>query len=394
MSTTIADLYREKPDFLEGKSIDQIIAMAGDGKLRDDSDTSNQLRELLSYVPSESLNEHTDKCLSKSFTDSGLALQDLVNQVGKRLGFKVTNGRYRGKRGENGFDGLWQGRDGRTLIVEVKTTDAYRIKLDTISDYRKQLDREGVVNLTDSAILIVVGREDTGELEAQIRGSKQSWDMRLISIDSLHRLLKIKEELEDQNLLRRIHATLFPQEYTKLDGIVDLVFATAEDIVPVEEPSEEEIEGDSSKEKLKESPLLIANFHESCIAQVEKEKKIKLIKESRTLYSSPSKNFAVLCSVSKFYKKKKIYWFSIHPPQIERLNTAEESHFVFGCKSEEGNHTYLIPSDVITSRLNQLNQSNLKDRDPYWHIYIFIKPKWVIRTRPDFKDIDLGPFKL
>ncbi|HIG31170.1 MAG TPA: hypothetical protein EYQ50_26555 [Verrucomicrobiales bacterium] len=394
MSTTTADLYREKPDFLEGKSIDQIIAMSGDGKLRDDSDTSNQLRELLSYVPSESLNDHTDKCLSKSFTDSGLALQDIVNEVGKRLGFKVTNGRYRGKRGENGFDGLWQGEDGRTLIVEVKTTDAYRIKLDTISDYREQLDHAGDVSLTDSAILIVVGREDTGELEAQIRGSKQSWDMRLISIDSLHRLLKIKEELEDQNLLKRIHATLFPQEYTKVDGIVDLVFATAEDIVPSEEPSEEELDNGAAIGKPRKPPLIIANFHEACIAKVEDAKGVKLIKESRTLYGSPTRSLAVLCAVSKFYEKKNIYWYSIHPPQIERLKAAEESYFVFGCKGKEGNHTYLIPSDVIISRLDELNQSSLKDRDPYWHIYIFIKPKWVIRTRPDFEDIELASYKL
>jgi len=394
MSTTIADLYREKPDFLEGKSIDQIIAMSGDGKLRDDSDTSNQFRELLTYVSSESLKDYTDKCLNTSFTDSGLALQDIVNEVGRRLGFKVINGRYRGKQGENGFDGLWQGQEELTLVVEVKTTDAYRIPLDTISAYREQLDHEGDVKLTNSAILIVVGREDTGELEAQIRGSRHSWDMRLISIDSLHRLVKTKEELEDQGLLKRIHATLFPQEYTKLDGIIDLVFATAEDIVPIEEPSEEEVDDGTALDKPKESPKIIANFHEECIAKVENAKGIRLIKESRTLYSSPNGNLAVACVVSSFSVKKNRYWYGIRPYQIEKLNSAQESFFVFGGKSEEGNSTYLIPSEVITSRLNQLNQSNLKDRDPYWHIYIFIKPKWVIKTMPDFEDIDLDPYKL
>jgi len=34
-------------------------------------------------------------------------------------------------------------------------------------------------------VLIVVGRQDTGELEAQIRGSRHAWDIRLISAEAL-----------------------------------------------------------------------------------------------------------------------------------------------------------------------------------------------------------------
>lgn len=386
MSTTIADLYREKPDFLEGKSIDQIIAMSGDGKLRDDSDTSNQLRELLSYVPSESLNEHTDKCLNTSFTDSGLALQDIVNEMGKRLGFKITHGRYRGQRGKNGFDGLWEGENGRTLIIEVKTTDAYRIKLDTISNYREQLDHGEEVSLADSAILIVVGREDTGELEAQIRGSRQSWDMRLISIDSLHRLLKIKEELEDQNLLKRIHATLFPQEYTKLDGIVDLVFATAEDIVPVEGPTEVE----PLSEKRTRDPSV--NFHQECIGKVEQVKGVRLIKESRSFFKSPDDSLGVMCLASKFHEKEKRYWFGIYENQIQKLKQSPSSFIAFGCKDER--HTFLMPSSIVLEKLDQMYDTIPKDgRSPYWHILIYPDP-WLMRTRPDFEDIELDPYRL
>ena len=37
------------------------------------------------------------ECLNEKFESGGLALQDVVNQVGRRLGFQVEDGRYRGK---------------------------------------------------------------------------------------------------------------------------------------------------------------------------------------------------------------------------------------------------------------------------------------------------------
>lgn len=46
---------------------------------------------------------------------------------------KVTDGRYRGVKGQVGFDGLWMSVDGRAIVIEVKTTDAYRIDLDRIA---------------------------------------------------------------------------------------------------------------------------------------------------------------------------------------------------------------------------------------------------------------------
>jgi hypothetical protein len=47
----------------------------------------------------------------------------------------------------------------------------------------------GQLKEDQSSILIVVGREDTGDLEAQIRGSRHAWDVRLISVDALLRLM-------------------------------------------------------------------------------------------------------------------------------------------------------------------------------------------------------------
>jgi hypothetical protein len=42
--------------------------------------------------------------------------------------------------------------------------------------------------------------------------------------------MRLKENVEDPQIDRRISEVLIPQEFTKLDGIIDLVFSTAEEV--------------------------------------------------------------------------------------------------------------------------------------------------------------------
>ena len=168
-------LWGANPKAIAEMTIEQVVATAGDGRLRDKSDCSRELREYLSQVHSDSLALYAEHCLSSAFNRGGMMLEDLVNEMGRRLDFKVTNGRYQGITGEIGFDGLWKGPEGNDVIVEVKTTDGYRISLDTIAGYGTRLQEQGTVG-KNASILLVVGREDTGELEAQVRGAP-CWDM-------------------------------------------------------------------------------------------------------------------------------------------------------------------------------------------------------------------------
>ena len=100
---------------------------------------------------------------------------------------------------------MWQLNNGPSIIVEVKTKDAYRINLNTIAGYRRKLIEAQTIVADQSSILIVVGRKDTGDLEAQIRCSRYAWDIRLISIDALIRLMRLKEEIEDPRIVRTHH---------------------------------------------------------------------------------------------------------------------------------------------------------------------------------------------
>ena len=128
------------------------------------------------------------------------------------------------------------------LIAEVKTTDAYRVPLDKIAGYRQKLSAAEQDN-EPSSILILVGRQDTGELEEQIRGSRHAWDIRLISADALLNSCQLKENSDDPETGGIIRSLLTPLEFTRLDGLVDVMFTTATDVeTAIPEAPDDEIE--------------------------------------------------------------------------------------------------------------------------------------------------------
>src|SRR6185295_9057542 len=114
--------WKTNPEEITKSSIEQIVAFAGDGALKDNSTCSDELRKYLSEVPSSKLAGYVEHCLTQGFQKSGLVFQDLVNELGRRLDYKVVNGRYQGISGEIGFDGIWTSPEGHTIIAEVKTT--------------------------------------------------------------------------------------------------------------------------------------------------------------------------------------------------------------------------------------------------------------------------------
>ena len=306
---SLVDLWLRDKSQLEGKSIQQVIAFAGDGRLGDGNAASDEFRTYLRGIPSELLAKYTDQCLREPFQDSGLALQDIVNEIGRRLEFSVTPGRYRGSSTQPGHDGIWTAGNRHAIVVEVKTTDAYRIDLGTIAGYRRALASSGQIALDSSSMLVVVGRQDTGDLEAQIRGSRHAWDMRVISAEALLRLLNIKEEVEDPTTVRRIHEILIPCEFTKLDPIVEIAFAAVEDIR--QEPEAEEGDGDKHF-----TPVA---FHAECIARIERKLGLSLVKQSRASFASADERTRVLCAVSRYHERSRNYWFAFHPHQEQFL---------------------------------------------------------------------------
>src|SRR5690242_1045791 len=187
----LLSFWESNPEAVSQLTIEQIVSNAGDGTLRDQSTCSEELRSYLGQITSEKIGAYIEHCLGTSFAKSGMVLQDLVNELGRRLDYQVTNGRYQGVTNAVGYDGIWHSPEHHSLVVEVKTTDAYRISIDTPAGYRSKLHEAGTIS-DPSSILIVVGRQETGELEAQIRGSRHAWDVRVISIEALLKLVALK----------------------------------------------------------------------------------------------------------------------------------------------------------------------------------------------------------
>lgn len=387
---SLAEIWRKTPEQLRDKLIQQVISFAGDGKLRDDSGASQELREYLEIIPLPMLQGYAEGCLQESFPDSGLALQDIVNEVGRRLEFVVEKGRYRGSKGRIGFDGIWRSDDGRALVVEVKTTDTYRIELDRLAEYRKGLIAAGVISESRSSILIVVGRADTADLEAQVRGSRYAWDVRLISVKALLKLLDIKVKLEDPRVVQQIRSILVPQEYTRVDGIIDLVFLAAEDVAT----EHEELE-DGGETEREDADRKQADFNDACVERIEKHFRRTLVQQSRVTWKSPNGVLGLLCKTSRQYTsgRRVGYWFALHSTRYTVLSSVQEAWVAFGCGSPEA--IILIPYAKFLEWTDGLNITRKKNGEFFWHVHIHeSNGRFQLRRKKGLQPIDLLPYLL
>lgn len=383
----LLDLWSSTPDQLSDKQVHQLIAFAGSGRLLDESLCSTEFRAFLASVPAKHLQRYAEQCLSDSFEGSGFALQDIVNEIGARIGASVSPGRYRGTPKHTGLDGLWQFPNGRAIVIEVKTTDAYSINLNTIAGYRRALIDKNEVAEETSSVLLVVGRQETENLEAQIRGSRFAWNIRMISVDALLRLMFIKEEVEDPALLQRIHAILVPYEFTRLDGIADLLFSAAKEIKQDEEDVQVEAESlDEGTETPRATPV---SFHDECIKRIQKRLGVSLVKRTRSGYSTPDNKTGIVCSISKEHNPDKHpnYWFAFHPHQRGFLKQFPSAHVALGCGTD--NKVILIPYTAFETWLDDF-WTTTKDDRMYWHVVVYRQgERFELRVRKGKKAIDL-----
>jgi hypothetical protein len=374
----LLELWSSNPAAIGQVTIEQIVATAGSGELRDESACSQELRRYLTEVPSWKLAEYVDRCLASHFAKGGMVLQDLINELGRRLDYNVTNGRYQGTVNAVGYDGIWVSPEGHTIIAEVKTTDAYRISLDTIAGYREKLVIASRVP-SQSSVLMVVGRQDTGELEAQVRGSRHAWDMRLISADSLIKLVQLKEDSEGTDTGRKMRTLLASREFTRLDQLVDVMFTTAKDF---EGAAEAEVLKDDEvavPANTAEKPKGVWEFTDSALLQGKRDDLVAalaarqntvFIKKSRALYWSPNHVDRAAFTVSKRYGRPggPQYWYAYHPSWDEFMSEADRGFFVLGCMDRD--HAFAVPKDIFHPLIADLNTTEKEDGSRYWHIHL------------------------
>jgi hypothetical protein len=227
-----------------------------------------------------------------------------------------------------------------------------------------------------TSVLIVTGREDTGELEAQVRGSRHAWDIRLISADALIKLVQLKEESESAETGKKIRSLLTPMEYTRLDQMVDVMFTTTADIASAAEAelqeSDETIDGNAespSADKASESGweftprILMQKKRDEIFNALSAREQTNLIAKSLASYWSPDHTVRAVCTISKRYSNRAYpYWYAYHPRWQEFLNEGTHSFVVFGCVDKQT--AYAVPAEVMHKYLSSLRTTE----DRYWHV--------------------------
>lgn len=368
----LLEIWKVTRDSILKMNLEAIVRIAGDGNLKDNSETSIEFRTFLTEVEAEKLGEYATYCLEHSFTNSGQVLQDVINEIGRRLGFSAENGRYQGVRNDIGYDGIWR-TNKCTLIIEVKTTDAYTIKLDVIAGYRdKLIDLDRVPK--DSPILLVIGRSDTQSLEAQVRGSKHAWSMRIIGIDALIKLMEVNLSSSSNEVTEKIHTILQPIEYTRIDKIVDVIFTAAED--KINEIDEFEITEniDSNKESSSQNrtPIETINQRKDEIIRKFSEKlQSVLVKRKNSLYADQSEEIHVVVSISKQYQKSEtFYWYAYHDEtQRSFLKDSNLGFMLFGMT--DSNNAFAVPYAILEEYWYEFYGTIKKTGKLYKHIFIY-----------------------
>ena len=178
-------------------TLERIVSLAGDWK--DESRASQQFREIIEdeQTTTEEIESYLQEAIEGSESYHNRALQDLVNNIGRRLGFKVEYGIYQGVSGTIGYDGHWvsTATDGEThLVVETKKSTAFSIGPEQAGDYMEELVENEGLDRGQVYGLYVVGNGDVETVSQTILGSKYRDRMRVITAQRLLDLLEIQAD--------------------------------------------------------------------------------------------------------------------------------------------------------------------------------------------------------
>jgi hypothetical protein len=178
-------------------TLNRIVGLAGDWN--DGSRASEQFREIIGdeQATTDEIEAYLLEAMEGTERYHNRALQDLVNNIGRRLGFEVEYGVYQGRSDTIGYDGHWKStatEDDTHLVVETKKTTAYSIDPGQAGDYMDELTNEESVDRSQVYGLYVIGEGDVETVAQTVFGSQYRDRMRVITAQRLLDLLEIQED--------------------------------------------------------------------------------------------------------------------------------------------------------------------------------------------------------
>ena len=198
------------------------------GEYRDGSTSAKRFRSILQdeQTTQEEVEQFLNEALNGTETYHNRAFQDIVNNIGQRLGFTVEYGPFQGTSRNIGNDGLWkstaaEGNDEVYLVAESKKSTAYQIDPNQVGGYMDEIVSERGIDPGAVYGLYVIGTEDTDTVVNTIRGSQYRDRVRCIPASQLLTLLAIQEKsgLQHEQILN----LLLPLDTVNVGSLVQLV---------------------------------------------------------------------------------------------------------------------------------------------------------------------------
>ena len=335
--------------------------MISSEKLKDGSNESIEFREHLKSMDLGDLEQYLGAVLSQKA--DGKVLQDIVNALGAHIGFNVEFGLYQGKKGAIGFDGYWW-LPNIHLIVECKTTDAYRINTGTLRKYAMELAAERELEEMPD-ILLVVGRVDTGDIEAQIRGSRMDDRISVIGAESLLDFAKTIGALAGGPATNKLREMLIPRDHTRLDDLSLLISEVVYETRQVATESMDDSSDSATPDYLNKSDLTAAR--EKVLDRIAADAgELTLVPGTKNRFVADSNGLlhVLFMSSKKHNRKDQQYWYSLPKNWADSIGE-DEGLLILHRQSDLG--YYEIPWASMKPLLNGLNLSPNKSGGS-WHV--------------------------
>lgn len=278
--------------------------------------------------------------------------------------------------------------------MEVTTTDAYTIRLDVIANYKDRLVEQNRIP-KDTPILIIIGRYDTSSLEAQVRGSRHAWSMRIVGIEAIIKLMEVNLSTSSDEVTEKIHTILRPLEYTRIDQIIDVVFTTVED---KDQQIEEEIappviEEEYERRTQQRTPREIIDAKKSeVIGRLASRESAAIQKRRNSLYADPYDEVHAVIVVSKRYDDNG-YWYAYHEePQRKFLSQGKKGFLILAMTDKD--FAFSIPFEILEKIWNDLHQTVLDSGRTYKHLLTYeVDGKFFLRIRNSGNNLELDSYK-
>lgn len=207
-------------------TLEILVDLAGD--LEDGSRASEKLREKLQQnATTDDVEDLLEESLDGTDGYHNRALQDVVNNIGQRLGFDVEYGPYR-PNARPRYDGLWKSTDIESdtvhLVAETKKTAGFQINpKKQPGDYMDYLVEEQGLPKEQVYGLIIVG--DNGDkvdsVVDSVRGSEYRNRIRVITCDRLFKLLSMAETSDLEH--GQVAQVLLPMDTVNVGSLVELI---------------------------------------------------------------------------------------------------------------------------------------------------------------------------